>query len=370
MCAAEATGQGPRATAGRTGRSVVSVIGPDREAATAVATALGHRLPGRTFVVGAGPAEATGVIAVTGAGAAGPSGRSGPPDPPGQTGAPPAVRDATVVRAVRDSTGGCVLYTGSGGTDGAAGPPDLTADEPGVTVVRWTGDDPTSPGNLDGLVDAVRSLWVDVPRWLSDVRRADADRIDRVRVAVRLAAERDAADLLDPGTVDVTDPAGRRHLTNLFRARLRCTVLEQGVEWPHVPGPDGPDATHAADATDGAGAGRDDGDRQRVLLLVVASLGAGLAVALGAGRLAGPVVGALAGLVVAGALGLVRWRTLATARRARDRARWTARLRREWSAVATEVVARLRVPTVADALLDELRQEPGPGRRQGQGAVR
>lgn len=338
MCAAEVTGPGVP------GRTVVSVIGPDRAQATAVAEALGHRVPGRRFVVGAGPGDADGVIAVTGA-VPGPRGSGTGDGGQDGTGTDHGARDTAVVRAVRDATGGCVLYTAG---------PGLPTDEPGVTVVRWSGGPEalTAPENLDRLVDVVRSLWVDVPRWLSDIRRADADRIDRVRVAVRLCAERDAADLLDPasGGPGPGVPDGRRHLTALFHARLRCAVLEQGVEWPRVPGPD------PAEVGD-PGPGADDGDRSRVLLLVAASLGAGLAAALGVTRLAGPVAGGAAGLVVALVLGLVRWRMLVTARRERDRARWAVRLRREWSAVATEVVARLRVPAVADALLRELRQE-------------
>jgi hypothetical protein len=44
---------------------------------------------------------------------------------------------------------------------------------------------------------------------------------------------------------------------------------------------------------------------------------------------------------------------LAGARRERDRAAGAAQLRRQWGAVATEVVSRLRVPAVADAVVAE-----------------
>jgi hypothetical protein len=59
------------------------------------------------------------------------------------------------------------------------------------------------------------------------------------------------------------------------------------------------------------------------------------------------------GVVVAAALALVRRRMLAGARRERDRAAGAAQLRRQWGAVATEVVSRLRVPAVADAVVAE-----------------
>ena len=312
--------------------TVVSVIGPERDKVAAVAAALQERVPGRRFVVGAGPDTAGGVIAVT----------PGTEDKDGE--------DAAIVRAVRDAMGGCVVYIGG----------ELTAlsAEPGVTVVPWDGD-AADRRNIDRLAAAVTDRWIDVPRWVSDARRADVDRVDRVRVAVRLTAERHAADLLEhPGGVVAGDAAtatGRSRLDALFRARLRCTVLEHGVEWPHLS--TGPTSGGASAATAPSpvlplplSSG---GDRQRELLVLMASCGAGLAAAVAAGRLAGPVVGVLVGLVVAVTLALVRRRMLTGARRERDRAAGAAHLRRRWGAVATEVVSRLRVPTVADAIVVE-----------------
>ncbi|WP_312809971.1 hypothetical protein [Corynebacterium variabile] len=152
--------------------TVVSVIGPERDKVAAVAATLQERVPGRRFVVGAGPDTAGGVIAVT----AGKDSKDS--------------KDTAIVRAVRDAMGGCVVYTGG----------ELTAlsAEPGVTVVPWDGD-AADRRNIDRLAAAVTDRWIDVPRWVSDARRADADRIDRVRVAVRLTAERHASDLLEPG---------------------------------------------------------------------------------------------------------------------------------------------------------------------------
>lgn len=294
--------------------TVVSVIGPERDKVAAVAAALQERVPGRRFVAGAGPDTAGGVIAVT----------AGEED-----------EDAAIVRAVRDAMGGCVVYTGG----------ELTAlsAEPGVTVVPWDGD-AADRRNIDRLAAAVTDRWIDVPRWVSDARRADADRIDRVRVAVRLTAERHASDLLEPGgQADAATSDGRGLLDALFRARLRCTVLEHGVEWPHLP-----ESPTPAGASPVPG-----GDRQRELLVLVASCGAGLAAAVAVGRLAGPLIGVFVGVIVAVTLALVRRRMLAGTRRERDRAAGAAQLRRQWGAVATEVVSRLRVPTVADAVVAE-----------------
>ncbi|AGP29876.1 hypothetical protein [Corynebacterium terpenotabidum] len=297
------------------------MIGPQRSEVEAVAAALQQRSPGRRVIVGAGPDTADRVIAVAG-------GTDG---------------DAVIVRAVRDAMGGCVLYTGE--------ETDLAA-EPGVTVVRW-GSAVSAAPDLDRLASAVDAVTVDLPRWVSDARRSDADRIDRVRIAVRLSAEKHATDLLGAPAgytpVGYGDPAtatGRTRLDTLFRARLRCTVLEQGVEWPHLP-----DHVEPEEVPEPAG---EDADRHRALLLVAASVGAGLAAAVGVSRAAGPAVGLVAGVVVAALLALVRWRMLAGARRERARVRGVARLRREWTAVVTEVVARLRIPPVVDALTAEV----------------
>lgn len=302
--------------------TVVSVIGPERDEVAAVAAALQERVPGRRFVIGAGPDTAGGVIAVT----AGKDSKDS--------------KDTAIVRAVRDAMGGCVVYSGG---DPASLTPLST--EPGVTVVPWDGD-AADRRNIDRLAEVVMDRWIDVPRWVSDARRADADRIDRVRVAVRLTAERHASDLLETGmpvSGDAATSDGRGRLDALFRARLRCTVLEHGVEWPHLPESPAPTGVSPVSG----------GDRQRELLVLVASCGAGLAAAVAVGRLAGPLVGVLVGVVIAVALALVRRRMLAGARRERDRAAGVAQLRRQWGAVATEVVSRLRVPTVADAVVAE-----------------
>ena len=178
--------------------------------------------------------------------------------------------------------------------------------------------------------------------------RKSAMDLNDLMEAIRTAGILDPAEVgtvvLEPGgQADAATSDGRVRLDALFRARLRCTVLEHGVEWPHLP-----ESPTPAGASPVPG-----GDRQRELLVLVASCGAGLAAAVAVGRLAGPLIGVLVGVIVAVTLALVRRRMLAGARRERDRAAGAAQLRRQWGAVATEVVSRLRVPTVADAVVAE-----------------
>lgn len=302
--------------------TVISVIGPDRGQVDTLIPALRARVPGYRFIAGAGPDAADGVLAVV----------------PGTESA------GEIVGAVRDAMGGCVLYTGGG-----------PVREPGVTVVGWT-EDPADPADLDRLSAVLRELWVDVPRWIADARRADADRGERVRVAVRLRAEQIASELLDP--VPGQFMSGRETLDALFLARLRCVVLGHGVEWPHVRlAGDGEDRDpHDEDAPPTGARGRDGGadiPRSTSTMMLVAAVGAGLAAGAAVARMVGPVPGVLVGAVVAVGTAAVRWRMLAGARRSREAARGAARLRRRWAVTVTDVVSRLRVPSVADAVARE-----------------
>lgn len=331
--------------------TTVSVIGPDEAAARQVAAALGevagagrHRI-----VVGAGPGSVAqrpgssfGVVAVV------PSPCTG--------------EDARVVRAVVASVGGCVLYaeSGGGGGDAAAGAGGADgaelgalAAEPGVVTVRWRSDAATDHAALTELAGVLDGMWVDVPRWIGDARRADADRADRVRIAVRLAAEETAAGLLDGlrsgkgGTTVELDAA--------FRARLTVAVLEQGVEMPHLADPAGTaDPAGAADPTDSAGLMRPTGpDRSALVLSAVAAGGAALAAGVAVGRFAGGAAGTVVGFIVAAVVLLVRWRTVVAASRARGREAAASELRRRWTATVTDVVARMQVPSVATAVAEE-----------------
>jgi hypothetical protein len=208
-------------------------------------------------------------------------------------------------------------------------------------------------------------MWVDVPRWLADARRADADRADRVRITVRLAAEDIATDLLDGarrdsgdgrgGTVDAVDTAA---LDAVFRSRLTVAVLEQGVEMPHLTAPeDTPDtaedreSTAATATTDPAVTTRP--DRSALALSALAAGGAALAAGAAAGRVAGAAVGTVVALAVAALVLVIRWRTLVAASRTRGREAALVALRRRWTTTVTDVVARLQVPSVAVAVAEE-----------------
>jgi hypothetical protein len=347
--------------------TTVSVIGPDEATARDVAAALqgsGGRPGGGSggplrhrIVVGAGPdptashpGRSFGVVAVVPA--------------------PCTAADARVVRAVVASVGGCVLYAESGGDD----PAELAAlvAEPGVVTVRWQRDAATGAATdraaLAELRTVLDGMWVDVPRWLADARRADADRADRVRITVRLAAEDIATDLLDGarrdsgdgrgGTVDAVDTAA---LDAAFRSRLTVAVLEQGVEMPHLTAPeDTPDTVEEkrgdrtgdrAATTDPAVTARP--DRSALALSTLAADGAALAAGAAAGRVAGAAVGTVVALVVAALVLVIRWRTLVAASRTRGREAALVALRRRWTTTVTDVVARLQVPSVAVAVAEE-----------------
>jgi hypothetical protein len=322
--------------------TTVSVIGPDQAVAERVAAAL-REVPGASrhrIVVGAGPGAATGkqgagfgVVAVV------PS--------------PCTAEDARVVRAVRSAVGGCVLYAegaGDGGEDREHGELSALVAEPGVVTVRWPSGGVSDAAAVADLRTVLDGMWVDVPHWIADARRADADRADRVRIAVRLAADGTAEELLDGirgqygRSTTVPDTAT---LDAAFRARLTVAVLEQGVEMPNLADPAGPDVS-------GPGTGVPRPDRSALVLSAVAAAGAALAAGAGAARVIGGSGGAVAGAVVAvtvAALVLtVRWRTLVAASRQRAAEEAARGIRRRWTATVADVVARLRVPSVAEAV--------------------
>lgn len=308
--------------------TVISVIGPDARAVeqvtAGVRTAAGR--PGRRFTAGAGPGEADGVVAVV-------------------TSAVVTADDMEVVRAVRDTMGVVVVYT-QDGVD--------VADEAGVVHCTWGADGHAGRRSLAGLADVIDGMWVDMDRWEADARRADADRLDRVRIAVRLAADRIATELLDQdapgigGAGEVGEAGEADELDRLFRARLSVAVLEQGVEMPHL-APVGSRDVEEASTVPVA----DTQPRATVSRLVTgaAAVGAGLAAVAGVLRVTDSVlVAALAGVVVMAMTATVRWWVGRVVRREQAAARLTATLRRRWAATVTDVVARIAVPTVAGRL--------------------
>ena len=227
---------------------------------------------------------------------------------------------------------------------------------------EWT----STPGwvwceDVDEVCGWIRALGVDVNEWEVQARRADAERLDRVRISTRLSATRIAQEVLeDAGAADqARDASGARrvrgargawgasaargadrfeYLHAAFMARLRLAVLEQGVVFPALP-----EAQEEAPARPSAVVG----SRASVVLAAAAGLAAGLGLGTMVGRLSGPVAGVIVGvLVTLAVLGarLVMLRSEALKARA---AKEDAALRQHWATVVTEVVARLEIPPVA-----------------------
>ncbi|MEL4175546.1 hypothetical protein MTQ24_02080 [Corynebacterium bovis] len=280
-----------------------------------------------------------------------------------------------VVRAVRDAMGVCVVaVTG----DDAASPPPPPPAEPGVVVC--------TPATVNAVVG---ELWVDRGRWVADARRADADRLERVRIAVRIDGERACRDVARAWVEGrCADPDA------VMAAALRRTVLAHGVAVPPLPAPGG-GACGGVGAgrggADGAGRGGADGGGggggggggaadgagggAGGATGAGASAGHGAAGAEGPSPLTGAVVtgtGAMAGgvasgaavlragapvwaavvvgLVVTGAVAGVRWWMDRQRAAARRRAPEVAAWRERWSAQIAACVVQLRVPRVADAV--------------------
>lgn len=344
--------------------AVVSVIGPDGRLVENVVDGL--RPTRHRVVAGAGPAQADGVVAVVDTGTVGAGGTDGADYAEGADGANDATDavDAGVVRAVRDAMGVCVLYiNGDAVSDATIAATDIAevAAEPGVIVCGWSGEDgPAAAASLAALRDTVDGLWVDLARWSADARRADADRLDRVRIAVRLAAERLANELL----VDAANgphrglsrPDDADELDQQFRSRLAVAVLEQGVEMPNL-GMSGRDI--------GSGGRRESGDTGAVdtpqhqattaatAVTAATALGAGAAAAAAVTRLTGSVVlAAVVALPVSAATFLARWWSQRSNRRTQAASRQAADLRRHWAATVTDVVSRIQIPPVADSLAE------------------
>lgn len=344
---------------------VVSVIGPDRMSVDRLsATVRGCRVR-----PGAGPGEGVdGVVAVVP--------RLGE-------------EELEVVRAVRDAMGVCVVaVTG----DDAASPPPPPPAEPGVVVC--------TPATVNAVVG---ELWVDRGRWVADARRADADRLERVRIAVRIDGERACRDVARAWVEGrCADPDA------VMAAALRRTVLAHGVAVPPLPAPGGGACGGAGGAgagaggdggADGAGGGAGDGGADGAggggggAAGPAATAGHGAAgvegpspltgaVVTGTGAMAGGVASGAAvlragapvwvavavGLVVTGAVAGVRWWMDRQRAAARRRAREVAAWRERWSAQIAACVVQLRVPRVADAVVAGW-PAAGTGRTAGPGEV-
>ena len=81
--------------------------------------------------------------------------------------------------------------------------------------------------SVEEVAKVIRSLRVDMKRWFADAHRADAERLDRVRISVRLAGGRLSKECAQFEDVDAA------HAT--FVAGLRHAVVRHGVRFPSVP---------------------------------------------------------------------------------------------------------------------------------------
>ncbi len=282
----------------------IAVVGPDQDLAAQIASKLNSQgSPSFRAIAGATPADnPDGVIAVVGA---------------------PTEADRDVVGAIRASQGTVVIYS-----------THRWPDQPGVIACRVPGA-LTDPEALARLQDLAGELWLDRRQWHSDVHRADADRRERVAIAVRLVAQRVSSELMElPDSV----PAAELHAA--FLTQLRLAVLRQGVEFPHVD-----EEMHVSERKPTA-------TFDPVLALTVAaSLAGGMALGLGVGRATGVTpLGIAVGLAFA--VTLAGLRLVATQRNNRRAhvERERRALREEWAALVTEVATRMSVPRVADQL--------------------
>lgn len=272
----------------------VSVIGPDAAQVRQVAQQLQRCKP----LVGAGPQDQPdGVVAVVHGWSA---------------------EDQQVVEAVAQAMGMAIILTQG------EWPPQV-----GVLVCS----------DVSAVQRAIDEAVLDRERWAGDARRADVDRADQVRVAVRLEVHQVASDLLQG-----SEAMPERH--EMFVRHLRRAVLRQGVPWPVVPVAEAPDMPSARRML-----GMDDA-AMHVALTVLASCAGGVAVAVACARLFGnPAVGILIGVLVAVAGAMGRWwlarQKLADARRAQE----AAVLKEAWTALTADVLARIRIPRVAEEVL-------------------
>ena len=311
----------------------ISVIGPDAHAVAECAAQLRTRMESRAssstagerfeVVEGAGPEQHPDVV-VAAVGHA-------------------TAEDREVARAVAQAMGVVLLWP-----FGSDAPSSEWARTPGWV---WCED-------VDEVCGWIRALGVDVNEWEGQARRADAERLDRVRIATRLSATRIAQEVLEDvgaadqarGTIGGRGAGGARgvrgargadrfeYLHAAFMARLRLAVLEQGVVFPALP-----EAQEEAPARPAMAVG----SRASVVLAAAADLAAGLGLGTMVGRLSGAVAGVIVGVVVALAVvgaRLVMLRSEALKARA---AKEDAALRQHWATVVTEVVARLEIPPVA-----------------------
>lgn len=312
----------------------VSIIGPDSARVTACAEKLRELVrPGTTVIVGAGPeARPDVVVAVVG---------------------DPTAEDVDIAQAVSESVGFVVLIVDA-------------------TPRPW----PHYPGwhSVESVEDAatlVNRACVDLTAWAGDAQRADAERLERVRMAIRLASHRISAELL--GEV-LGEPPGEQakardrqggagagagvseseaeQLHHRFVQRLRVAVAEQGVCFPRVD--TGSPALSAAPHSPTAPHSSPPPTRERISGWALAAAG-GLAGAAGVGALTYRITGSALAAIVAAllvwcALVGVRLWLVRSRHRAAERRANAQRLREVWIALVADVISHLHIPRIADTI--------------------
>ena len=279
----------------------VSIIGPDGARVQAVAEELEQltrpvAAPSREFhiLVGAGPdSRPDCVLAVAG---------------------DPTTESLRVVRAVIGAMGVVVLFTDAHGTPW----PDI----PGALRVS----------TVDEAVTVIRSLRVDMKQWYADAHRADAERLDRVRIAVRLTGGRLAKECL------ANQDAETAH--DEFITGLRRAVVRHGVQFPSV----------SLDSPELPAGQISPVSRLETWLPMAGALGA-VAMGAGLGRTLGNVVaGLIVGVLIAAAVMLLRIKLQREHRARMHDGEVQQALQQRWMELVTQVVARLHIPRVAERI--------------------
>lgn len=204
----------------------------------------------------------------------------------------------------------------------------------GCVLIFSDAELPSLPGALqiNSLEDIPAALGVDERAWNSDAFRADAERADRVKIAIRLGANRIAKELTAEG---VYSPEQWEQSYQDFLQQLRQETLCHGVEFPSVDRhvPDYPEVASTIAPLD----------------LAIAGAAAGGAVAAGfaIGRAFGaPLLGLILGGLVAVGLGVGRIIILRRTHADAAAEQRAAALTHQALALTTTVIARINLPRV------------------------
>lgn len=287
---------------------VVSIIGPDREYVQQNAMQIREKLhtTGASWKVltGAGPeSHPDAVVAVLNVASA---------------------KDLDVASAVATAIGSVIILSSSN-LD--------TQDIPGVRIAR----------TIPEVCELLQRAGTDMARWISDAHRADAERLDRIRIAIRLEAHRIAGELTEQGI----RKEEWRHIHSLFCALLRVEVLRQGASFPSVKlAP--PIPPHNSDLP------KQKLTVKKISLLITTVVTMAIAVAgagYGLGRIIGtPIVGFIVGSVVGIVLGAIKLAELHKEKEHHAHMQRAQVLKSHWSSLVTDVSSRIHIPRIGEMI--------------------